>query len=121
MIKGISRYADCSSASDDWLAFANAMAASVVNNILSEPYVFEEWSHYQGSGNQTSKGTGSKCWIMEPPLERFGCSSRPKCTRHSVIYFPSKVFLSSLPICKNNLSGSVLALSLATIQFHIPT
>lgn len=55
VIKGISRYADCSSASDDWLAFANAMAASVVNNILSEPYVFEEWSHYQGSGNQTSK------------------------------------------------------------------
>ncbi|XP_067024644.1 death domain-containing ATP nucleosidase-like isoform X1 [Acropora muricata] len=45
VIKGISRYADCNDGSDDWLVFANAMAASVVNNILSEPYVFEEWPH----------------------------------------------------------------------------
>ena len=46
-IKGISQYADCNDGSDDWLAFANAMAASVVSNFLSEPYVFEEWPHYK--------------------------------------------------------------------------
>ena len=57
VIKGISRYADCNDASDDWLAFANAMAASVVNNILSEPYVFEEWPHYSDIRSNTIKGT----------------------------------------------------------------
>ena len=57
VIKGISRYADCSDACDDWLVFANAMAASVVNNILSEPYVFEEWPHYKDIRSTSSKGT----------------------------------------------------------------
>ncbi|XP_029185678.2 uncharacterized protein LOC114953568 [Acropora millepora] len=55
VIKGISRYADCSDACDDWLVFANAMAASVVNNILSEPYVFEEWPHYKDISSTSSK------------------------------------------------------------------
>ncbi|XP_074630935.1 death domain-containing ATP nucleosidase-like [Acropora palmata] len=55
VIKGISRYADCSDGCDDWFVFANAMAASVVNNILSEPYVFEEWPHYNNSRRNPSK------------------------------------------------------------------
>ena len=36
------------------------MAASVVKNILSEPYVFEEWPHYNDISSNTSKGTVSK-------------------------------------------------------------
>ena len=57
VIKGISRYADCNDGSDAWFVFANAMAASVVNNILSEPYVFEEWPHYNDIRDNTCKGT----------------------------------------------------------------
>ena len=60
VIKGISRYADCNDASDGWLAFASAMAASVVNNILSEPYVFEKWLHYHDISSSNSKGTFMK-------------------------------------------------------------
>ena len=57
VIKGISRYANCSDACDDWLLFANAMATSVVNIILSELYVFEEWPHYNDSRRNSSQGT----------------------------------------------------------------
>lgn len=50
VIKGISRYADCSATlTEDWVPFASAMAASVVNNILSEPSVFDQWPHYQSN------------------------------------------------------------------------
>ena len=28
------------------------MAASVMNNILSDPFVFEEWPHYQITQNE---------------------------------------------------------------------
>ena len=62
MIKGISRYADCNDGSHDWLAFANAIAASVVNNILSEPYVFEEWPRGYNDRSNTGKGTIIKEW-----------------------------------------------------------
>ena len=37
------------SVSDDWKSFASTMAASLVANILCDPYVFEGWPHcYQG-------------------------------------------------------------------------
>lgn len=72
VIKGISRYADCNEASDDWLTFANAMAASVVNNILSDPFVFEDWPHYYDISRNTSKGPG----VEEPlPLTNANFSS----------------------------------------------
>lgn len=57
VIKGISRFADCNDVADGWLAFANAMAASVVYNILSEPYVFEEWPHFHDISGNNEKGT----------------------------------------------------------------
>ena len=57
VIKGISRYADCNDGSDDWLVFANAMVASVVNNILSKRYVFKEWPHYNDIRSNSCKGT----------------------------------------------------------------
>ena len=52
VIKGISCYADCSaSLTEDWVPYACTMAASVMNNILSEPAVFEQWPHYQSNSN----------------------------------------------------------------------
>ncbi len=54
LIKGIKDYADGrQSSSDEWGVFASVMAASVVANILSDPVVYEEWSHYN-EGNQLS-------------------------------------------------------------------
>ena len=48
IIKGISDYADgTASFTEHWKPFASVMAASVVNNILHEPLVFEQWPHYQ--------------------------------------------------------------------------
>ncbi|XP_029185660.1 death domain-containing ATP nucleosidase-like isoform X2 [Acropora muricata] len=55
VIKGISRFADCNDVADDWLEFASAMAASVVNNILSEPYVFADWPNYPDSSGNNKK------------------------------------------------------------------
>ena len=63
VIKGISRYADCNDAADGWLPFANAMAASVVNNILSDPYVFEDWPHYDDITISGDKGMVMKSGI----------------------------------------------------------
>ena len=58
MIKGISGYADSSaSLTEDWIPFASAMAASLVNKMLSEPMVFEQWPHYQSRDANTSQGT----------------------------------------------------------------
>lgn len=55
VLKGISEYADstvCSS--EKWNTFASVMAASVVEKILSDPDVFQEWSHYQGNISEQS-------------------------------------------------------------------
>lgn len=56
LIKGIKDYyADGSQpSSDSWRCFASVMAASVVANILSDPVVFEEWSHYSQGNNSCS-------------------------------------------------------------------
>lgn len=62
LIKGISGYADCpASLTEQWEGFASFMAASVMNNILSDPLVFEEWPHYQNSINcsQTTQNEGT--------------------------------------------------------------
>ena len=46
IVKGVSSYFDQSqSASDEWMSFASAMAASVVAKMLKAPAVFEEWRH----------------------------------------------------------------------------
>ncbi|XP_020601279.1 uncharacterized protein LOC110040391 isoform X1 [Orbicella faveolata] len=47
VVKGVSRFAD-SSANNLWETFASVMAASLVSNILSDPFVFEQWPHYGG-------------------------------------------------------------------------
>ena len=44
VIKGIADYADgTASSTEHWRPFASVMAASVVNNILREPVVFDQW------------------------------------------------------------------------------
>ena len=49
-VKGISNYGDHNqSPSDGWESFASTMAASLVTNILSDPAIFQGWSHcHQG-------------------------------------------------------------------------
>lgn len=48
IIKGISDYADgTASLTQHWKPFASVMAASVVNNMLRVPVVFDDWPHYQ--------------------------------------------------------------------------
>ncbi|XP_067031602.1 death domain-containing ATP nucleosidase-like isoform X2 [Acropora muricata] len=66
VIKGISRFADCNDVADDWLEFANAMAASVVNNILSEPYVFADWPNYSDISGNSEKAKLPGSWDLLP-------------------------------------------------------
>ena len=48
IIKGISDYADgTASSTEHWKPFASVMAASVVNNMLRVPVVFDDWPHYR--------------------------------------------------------------------------
>ena len=47
IVKGVARYGDCSqSSNDEWESFASTMAASVVENILSDSIIFQGWPHY---------------------------------------------------------------------------
>ena len=56
VIKGISGYADCAaSLTKQWLSFASVMAASVMYNILSDTFVFEQWPHYQNPINSSQR------------------------------------------------------------------
>ena len=46
IVKGVASYFHQSqSATDEWMSFASAMAASVVARILNDPVVFREWPH----------------------------------------------------------------------------
>jgi len=47
VVKGVAHFAD-SSANKPWEVFASVMAASLVSNILSDPFVFEQWPHHGG-------------------------------------------------------------------------
>ena len=60
VIKGISDYADgTASLTENWRPFASVMAASVVNNILRNPVVFEEWLHYPSSDLGRTQNEGA--------------------------------------------------------------
>ena len=49
VVKGISGYADgTGGVSDEWKTFASVMAASVVENMLSDSAVFQSWPHFEG-------------------------------------------------------------------------
>ena len=49
VVKGISGYADGTGGNrEEWKTFASAMAASVVQNMLYNPIVFQGWSNYKG-------------------------------------------------------------------------
>ena len=49
IVKGIADYADGSQlSSESWSSCASVMAASLVAHILSEPWAFHSWPHYQG-------------------------------------------------------------------------
>ena len=48
VIKGISHYADGKEPeTKEWQRFSSVMAASVVNHILKEPDVLNDWQHYR--------------------------------------------------------------------------
>ena len=47
VVKGVAHFAD-SSANKPWEVFASVMGASLVSNILSDPFVFEQWPHHGG-------------------------------------------------------------------------
>ena len=50
VVKGISGFADGAESNlDSWAHFASAMAASVVDNILSDSVVFEGWPNFKGN------------------------------------------------------------------------
>ena len=55
------------SVSDDWKSFASTMAASLVANILCDPYVFQGWPHC----NQGQ----CYCWKRCGPLAELNCLS----------------------------------------------
>ena len=49
IVKGISHFADGNNpAENSWESHACIMAASLVSNMLKDPYVFEQWPHYEG-------------------------------------------------------------------------
>ena len=49
VVKGISGYADGTGGiTDEWKTFASVMAASVVENMLSDSAVFQSWPHFEG-------------------------------------------------------------------------
>ncbi|KAL9978654.1 hypothetical protein ACROYT_G016197 [Oculina patagonica] len=52
VVKGVSHFTD-SSTCQSWESFACVMAASVVSNILCDPFVFEHWPHYGEEGSST--------------------------------------------------------------------
>ena len=47
VIKGVAHFAD-GKEPESWKQFASVMAASLTAHILSNPIVFENWSHYKG-------------------------------------------------------------------------
>ncbi len=75
VVKGIKDYADGSQpSSDEWRRFASVMAASVVANILSDPVVFEEWSHYNQGNSSCSLLPLYLCTQVEALLRINACS-----------------------------------------------
>ena len=49
IVKGISHFADDNNpAENSWESHACVMAASLVSNMLKDPFVFEQWPHYEG-------------------------------------------------------------------------
>ena len=49
IVKGIADFADGEQVNaGSWIAYASAMAASLVSHILSDPGVFRFWPHYSG-------------------------------------------------------------------------
>lgn len=71
IIKGISDYADgTASLTQHWKPFASAMAASVVNNMLRVPVVFNDWPHYQTHDVRaaTMRGAMNTLSALEVPV-----------------------------------------------------
>ena len=50
VVKGICGYADGTECDlDEWAHFASVMAASVVDNILSDSVIFQGWPNFKGN------------------------------------------------------------------------
>lgn len=50
VVKGICGYADGTECNlDEWEHFASVMAASVVDNILSDSVIFQGWPNFKGN------------------------------------------------------------------------
>ncbi|XP_044164928.1 uncharacterized protein LOC114949420 [Acropora millepora] len=61
IVKGVASYFHQSqSATAEWMAFASAMAASVVAKMLNDPVVFQEWPHYNQVRLSSSKSEKKK-------------------------------------------------------------
>ncbi|XP_067019550.1 uncharacterized protein [Acropora muricata] len=61
IVKGVASYFHQSqSATDEWMSFASAMAASVVAKMLNDPTVFQEWRHYNQVTFSSSKSERKK-------------------------------------------------------------
>ena len=61
IIKGVASYfhqRKC--ATSEWMSFASAMAASMVEKMLKDPKVFLEWPHFNQGKSYHEKKTGSK-------------------------------------------------------------
>ena len=55
IVKGISHFSNDSNTPDEsWKSFASIMAASLVSNMLNDPFVFKEWPHYEGISHPCS-------------------------------------------------------------------
>ena len=49
IVKGVSHFTDDPDPPDElWKSFACTMAASLVSNMLNDPFVFKDWPHYDG-------------------------------------------------------------------------
>ncbi|XP_073254776.1 uncharacterized protein [Porites lutea] len=63
IVKGISHFADGNNpAENSWESHACIMAASLVSNMLKDPFVFEQWPHYEdpSARKQPSSSTATK-------------------------------------------------------------
>ena len=76
VIKGISGYADCAaSLTKQWVSFASVMAASVMYNILSDTFVFEQWPHYQNPINSSQRTRNEGTVYFKAMKSRCGVGS----------------------------------------------
>ncbi len=111
VIKGISDYADgTASLTEQWMPFASVMAASVVNNILREPVVFEQWPHYQSNDVRATQNQGG---LFAKDLQSFSSSfDVAQLSLHICVIWPTR---------KTHLFTTYWAIPIKCFVSHHPT